>query len=54
MVSLLSKGDMNKIAKEFKKHDIDIISVGHAWVKIKAEKNYTPYGGGRTDEIKLI
>ncbi|ETI69053.1 hypothetical protein [Neobacillus vireti] len=47
-------GDMEQIAEEFYKHDIEILSVGHAWIKIKAVKNYTPYGGGRTDEIKLI
>jgi hypothetical protein len=48
------EGNMEGIAKEFEKNGLEVLSVGHAWVKIKAVKNYSPYGGGRTDEIELI
>ncbi|SHF15045.1 Topoisomerase DNA binding C4 zinc finger [Desulforamulus putei DSM 12395] len=46
--------DMYKIAEFLKEQGFEVLDVGHAWVKIKAEKNYKPFHGGTTDEINLL
>lgn len=48
------QGDMEKIAEVLKGYGLEIIDVGHAWVKIRAEKNYKPFHGGMTDESSLL
>jgi hypothetical protein len=48
------EGDMYKIAEVLKDNGLEILDVGHAWVKIRAEKNYKPFHGGMTDESNLL
>lgn len=52
---IFCEGDMYKIEKYFRDNDLfGIVSVGHAWIKIKAEKNYRSVMGGITDETEKL
>jgi hypothetical protein len=52
---IFCKGSMVEVADFLKEnHQLEILDVGHAWVKIKAEKNYRTDHGGMTDESSLL
>lgn len=51
---LFCRGDMQEISEFLSLHDLDVLDVGHAWIKIKAEKNYRPDHGGVTDESRVL
>jgi predicted RNA-binding Zn-ribbon protein involved in translation (DUF1610 family) len=52
---IFCRGNMEEIAIFLSEiHSLDIIDVGHAWVKIRAEKNYRSEHGGMTDESRLL
>jgi hypothetical protein len=52
---IFCSGNMVKVANFLEEnHGLEILDIGHAWVKIKAEKNYRVDHGGMTDESALL
>jgi hypothetical protein len=51
---IICRGNMYEIAEYLKTLGLEVLDVGHAWIKIKAEKNYSPFNGGTTDESNLL
>ena len=51
---IFCSGNMKNIAKYLQEQGLEILDIGHAWIKIKAEKNYTKENGGMTDESRLL
>lgn len=48
------EGDMKNVAEYLGKQGLQVVDVGHAWVTIRAEKNYRRINGGMTDETDFL
>lgn len=51
---LFCRGDMYEIAQYLQENGLEVLEVGDAWIKIRAEKNYRVWHGGVTDEVDLL